>query len=71
MHQPKPSARRLRLRYSLRALMGFIVALAMILAVLSPLYPFGPPPCLTPVKTATWLITKPAAASCTDCHGRR
>jgi hypothetical protein len=71
MHQPKPSARRLHLRYSLRSLMGFIFALAMILAVLSPLFPFGPPPCLTPVKTATWLITKPVAAACTDCHGRR
>jgi hypothetical protein len=73
MQQPEPirRARRLRLRYSLRALMGIIVALAMIVAVLSPLYPFGPPPCLTPVKTATWLIAKPAAASCVDCHGRR
>jgi hypothetical protein len=73
MLQPEPirRGRCLRLRYSLRALMGIIVALAMILAVLSPLFPLRPPPCLTPVRTATWLITKPAAASCTDCHGRK
>jgi hypothetical protein len=54
-----------------RTLMGIIAVLALIIAVLSPLYPFGPPPCLTPPKTVTWLIAKPVTASCTDCHGRR
>ena len=72
MQQPENirRARNRRIRCTLRALMGIIFALAMFLAVLSPLYRFGPPPCLTPVKTATWLIAKPAAASCVDCHGR-
>ena len=57
--------------YSVRAMMSIIIALAPIFAVLSPLYHFGRPPCLTPVKTGVWLVAKPATASCTDCHGRR
>jgi hypothetical protein len=48
-----------------------IVALALIFAALSPLYHLGLPPCLTPVKTAVWLVGKPATASCIDCHERR
>ena len=48
--------------------MAIIVALAVLFAVLSPLYRIGYPPCLTPVKTAVWLIKKPATASCLDCH---
>jgi hypothetical protein len=59
------------LRYSVRALMGIIAALALMVAVLSPLYRNGPPPCLTPVKTASWLVARPVTASCLDCHGRR
>ncbi len=72
---PEPEAERpvtsRRLRYSVRRLMGIIVALALILAVLSPLNRFGNPPCLTPVKTVTWLVAKPTMASCVDCHSRR
>ena len=49
--------------------MAIIVASALIVAVLSPLYHLGRPPCLSPVKTAVWLIAKPATASCVDCHG--
>jgi hypothetical protein len=67
---PRPVTRR-RPRYSVRAMMGIIVALALIFAVLSPLYHLGLPPCLTPVKTAVWLVAKPATASCLDCHDRR
>jgi hypothetical protein len=52
-------------------MMSIMIALALVFAVLSPLYHFGRPPCLTPVKTAVWLVAKPAAASCIDCHGRR
>ena len=29
---------------------------------------FRLPRCLTPVQTAVWLGTKPAKASCIDCH---
>jgi hypothetical protein len=65
---PRPVLRR-RLRYSVRAIMSIIAAMALILAVFSPLYRLGPPPCLTPVKTAVWLVTKPTTASCVDCHG--
>jgi hypothetical protein len=54
-----------------RTLMGIIAALAVLIAVLSPLYPLGPPPCLTPPMTVKWLITRPVTASCTDCHGQR
>jgi hypothetical protein len=70
MPEPEPARPETRrgLRYSVRALMGMIGALALILAVLSPLYHLGLPPCLTPVKTASWLVAKPAAASCMDCH---
>jgi hypothetical protein len=67
---PRPVTRR-RPRYSVGAMMSIIVALALIFAVLAPLYHFGRPPCLTPVKTAVWLVAKPAVASCTDCHRRR
>jgi hypothetical protein len=66
----RPVSRR-RPRYSVRTMMSIIVAFAIIVAVLSPLYHFGRPPCLTPVKTAVWLVAKPATASCIDCHGRR
>ena len=73
MPEPEPTSpvKRHRPRYSVRILMGLIIALALIIAVLSPLYHLGPPPCLTPVKTGTWLVAKPAMASCTDCHSRR
>jgi hypothetical protein len=67
---PRTDTRR-RPRYSVRAMMLIISALALTFAVLSPLYHLGPPPCLTPVRTAVWLVAKPAAASCVDCHGRR
>jgi hypothetical protein len=67
----RPHKRRRRLRLTVRTLMGILVALALIFAVLSPLYPLSLSPCLTPVETATWLVTKPATASCLDCHGRR
>jgi hypothetical protein len=52
-------------------MMLVIIALALNFAVLTPLYRPGPPPCLTPVRTAAWLVAKPATASCTDCHDRR
>jgi hypothetical protein len=68
---PPGRATRRRPRYSVRAMLSIIVALALIFAVLSPLYRLGRPPCLTPVKTAVWLVAKPATASCIDCHGRR
>ena len=68
---PRPAARRRRSRLSVLALMMTIVPLAVFFAVVSPLYHLGPPPCLTPVKTAVWLVAKPAAATCLDCHGRR
>jgi urea transporter len=73
MPEPEPArpVMRRRLRYSVRTLMGIVVVLALILAVLSPLSPFGLPPCLTPVETVTWLVAKPATASCMDCHSRR
>ena len=67
---PRPVTRR-RFRYSVRAMMWIIVALALIFAVLAPLYHWGRPPCLTPVKTAVWLVAKPATASCIDCHSLR
>jgi hypothetical protein len=68
---PPGRATRPRPRYSVRAMLSIIVALALIFAVLSPLYHLGRPPCLTPVKTAVWLVAKPATASCLDCHSRR
>jgi hypothetical protein len=48
-----------------------IAALALNFAVLTPLFRLGPPPCLTPVRTAAWLVARPVTASCTDCHDRR
>jgi hypothetical protein len=68
---PGRQVTRRRPRYSVRAMMLIMVALALIFAVLSPLYHVGLPPCLTPVETAVWLVAKPAAASCVDCHDRR
>jgi hypothetical protein len=62
---------RRRFRYSVRALMAMIVAVAVILALFLPLYRFGLPPCRTTVvETVTWLLAKPATASCIDCHDR-
>jgi hypothetical protein len=74
MSEPEVPGRqvtRRRPRYSVRAMMLIMVALALIFTVLSPLYHVGLPPCLTPAETAVWLVTKPAAASCVDCHDRR
>jgi hypothetical protein len=49
-------------------MMLIIVVLALVFAVLSPLSRHGFPPCLTPGKTAVWLVAKPAMASSIDCH---
>jgi hypothetical protein len=71
LETPSLPVSRRRPRYSVRTMMSIIIAVAIIVAVLSPLYHFGRPPCLTPVKTAVWLVATPATASCIDCHGRR
>jgi hypothetical protein len=73
MPEPKPTIwplPRRRPRCSVRAMMLIIVALALMFAVLSPLSRYGLPPCLTPAKTAVWLVKKPTIASCVDCHDR-
>jgi hypothetical protein len=49
-------------------MMAVILLLGLVVAILTPLYRVGPPPCLTVVKTAVWLVSKPVSASCTDCH---
>jgi len=66
----RPDMRR-RLRYSVRTRMEIIVALARSLVVLSPLYPFGRPTCLTPIRTVAWLVAKPVTASWMDYRSRR
>jgi hypothetical protein len=59
---------RKRVRFRIASLMGLIAALAMIVLVLTPLYRLGRPPCLTPLPTAHWLLARPGAANCQDCH---
>jgi hypothetical protein len=45
-----------------------VAAFALIWALILPLLRQGRPPCLSTVGTARWLVQKPAAASCNDCH---
>lgn len=60
--------RRPRLRFSVRQLMAAVLAFGLIFLVIMPLIRLGRPPCLSPVKTASWLISRPGQASCLDCH---
>jgi hypothetical protein len=62
--------RRRRLRCTLAALMTSIVVLSLLLTVLVPLMREGHPPCLTAGQATLWLVARPGAARCADCHGR-
>jgi hypothetical protein len=59
-----------KLRLSIATVMALIAALSLLFLVLAPLYRLGPPPCLEPIPTARWLVTRPGNAHCADCHAR-
>lgn len=48
--------------------MALIAAIAVLFFLVLPLLRVGNPPCLTPARTAQWLLTSPGKASCTKCH---
>jgi hypothetical protein len=60
--------RRRRLRMTIASLMVFVAALSLFILVTTPLYRLGPPPCLSPIPTARWLVARPGVAHCIDCH---
>ena len=62
------TTRRKRLRLTIASFMALIAALSLLILVVAPLVRLGPPPCLTPIPTTRWLIARPGAARCTDCH---
>ena len=57
--------RRPRLRFTVRQLMLAVALLSLILLLGLPLIRVGRPPCLSPMRTASWLITHPGQAKCT------
>jgi hypothetical protein len=63
------AARRRRPRMTIASVMVLIALLSLLILVTAPLFRLGPPPCLTPVPTARWLVARPGIAHCTDCHG--
>src|SRR5690242_14364761 len=64
------ATRRKRIRLTLASMMVLIAALSSLFLVTVPLFRLGPPPCLTPIPIARWLITRPGVAHCADCHSR-
>lgn len=50
--------------------MALIASLGLLLGLVMPLFRDGHPPCLTAGQTVRWLIHRPAAARCADCHSR-
>jgi hypothetical protein len=65
------TTQRTRLRLTIASLMALIAALSLLILAVAPLVRLGPPPCLPPITTARWLIARPGAARCTDCHARQ
>ena len=57
-----------RIRFTLSTMMALIAAIAVLFFLDLPLLRVGNPPCLTPARTAQWLLTSPGKASCTKCH---
>jgi hypothetical protein len=57
-----------RFRLTIASLMAFVAAFALFCALILPLLRQKQPPCLSMAGTARWLLTKPGAASCKDCH---
>jgi hypothetical protein len=62
------ATRRSRLRVTIASLMALIAALSLIFLVVAPLVRLGQPPCLQPLPMTRWLVARPGAARCTDCH---
>jgi hypothetical protein len=48
--------------------MVLIAACGLLFLVLTPLFRFGPPPCLPSIAMARWLLARPGTAHCIDCH---
>jgi hypothetical protein len=59
-----------RIRMTIASLMALIAALSLLFLVAVPLHRVGRPPCLTPIRTARWLVARPGVAHCADCHSR-
>ena len=55
--------RRPRLRSTLRQLMVAVALLSLLFLLGGPLIRVGRPPCLSPMKTASWLLTHPGTAN--------
>jgi hypothetical protein len=57
-----------RRRLTIAGLMAFVAVLSLVLTLVLPLVRLGRPPCLGTAETAQWLVTRPGAAHCTQCH---
>lgn len=62
------ASRRSRPRLSPASLLLLVAASVVPTLLLTPLLRPGPPPCLSPLPAARWLLARPGAASCLDCH---
>ena len=58
------------LRFSVAWLMVLVAVLGLATMLVTPLYRWGRPPCLSAARTARWLASRPGSASCVDCHPR-
>jgi hypothetical protein len=61
---------RRRPRWTVAAMMAIIAALGLVFTFSLPLVREGPPPCMTAVGTARWLVSNPGVVRCADCHAR-
>jgi hypothetical protein len=62
------SRRSKRFRVTIAAMMAVVAVFSVAVLFTVPLYRVGRPPCLKIMPTARWLVNRPGAASCTDCH---
>jgi hypothetical protein len=53
---------------TIAAMTGLIAVFSVLVLLTVPLYRVGRPPCLQIMPTVRWLVKRPGAASCTDCH---
>jgi hypothetical protein len=59
-----------RRRLTIAALMTSVAIFGLLLGLVLPVARHGRPACLSWAEAARWLVARPGAASCTDCHGR-
>jgi hypothetical protein len=68
LREARMTGRARRHRRTIASLMASVGALSLLMALVRPVVRHGRPPCMSPVATARWLLTRPGLASCNECH---